>query len=780
MNCSARETRFDGFRLVVLPLLLWLGIAASPCAGQQSPPSATWSGRVVDGLGVAIEGASISCVPFDAVDTARVLEEATVRSGLGGAFRVRAEGRSLYVAARGYAARIVVAPSAERDHDLGAIMLRPGAVLAGFVVDEKGERLVGVRVCARQRLRGELFKLSSRYGALSAATTDARGAFVLPCAPTAGVFVSAQLDGYAMGSQYPVALGSPLRFELGQTGVVSGRVVDHEGSPRACEVDIGYEAGANQRIQTNDRGEFTAFLQHTGRFRVSAPGWGVRWRSAICEGPTDDVVVAPAVARDVDGEVVRFRLRIVNSASGEPVSTATVWHDWEATRLLAEVSPEIGAADFVRVDNAGAMWITLPAVRLERRGVALVRAPGYATHLVRFRGVNAGDDVKVELSAAPPLRGRLVADADGTPLGGALVWATSAKRRWLPGRDPPRWAVTTNADGRFEILDQAAGAIVVQAFHEQWEVPEPVELVLNDETGIVEMRARARPSLRIEFEDLPKGEVFWLELSRVVAPNSDQAWSPRPETHDALVPKGGVVELPRVRLGTYSGVLRLGHEGPGATAAYGRLPRIVVDQSESVVKLPAPALRHAVVTGVVSGELPLERLVVEAHGDSVPEVFASCAVDHAGRYGLVVPSLDWALHVVDLGTGATLFQSSLMELEAESTHALDVAIEAVEVHVDLVPAAARSWISGVRFVPEGGVSAEVRVEHGSSKLRAWLLPGRYSVEAQPASYGKLSTYGGSPRLEMGSATVEVGTSSGQRVELRVRGRPTPEEIERRH
>jgi protocatechuate 3,4-dioxygenase beta subunit len=169
------------------------GAAVQPAQGQAAPEAqapdaaarealvpATDSGpmlvgRVVDENGAPIAGAQVACTAalsadprdFDVAgsdDPARMLERARQRlsqrreatAGPDGTFRVAAVagGRTVSVSARARAFQVTTRQAArptDADVDLGAVVLRRGAVVSGLVVDRANAPVAGAQVSRRNK-----------------------------------------------------------------------------------------------------------------------------------------------------------------------------------------------------------------------------------------------------------------------------------------------------------------------------------------------------------------------------------------------------------------------------------------------------------------------------------------------------------------------------------------------------------------------------------------------------------------------------------------------------
>lgn len=177
---------------------------------------------------------------------------------------------------------------AREPQDLGAVVLSPGAVLEGTVVDAKGRPLAGTTVSAErsQATGGMIVRRignQRREASDNETRADAEGRFALRgLAPGEAVDVTARLRGFVTATQSRVEVPreQPLRLVLQLAAQVSGRVVDEVGDPvvgadvSVKETGGGILAMFGQQATTDAEGRFTAEDLAPGKRMVTAEAAG--------------------------------------------------------------------------------------------------------------------------------------------------------------------------------------------------------------------------------------------------------------------------------------------------------------------------------------------------------------------------------------------------------------------------------------------------------------------------------------------------------------------------
>ena len=85
----------------------------------------------------------------------------------------------------------------------------------------------------------------------ASATTDAAGAFVLPCALPEGIAIDVAADGHRSRTLSPVNAGQPLVVDLAESGFIDGRLLDARRAPIAGTVLVAYEVGAWDQVEAD-------------------------------------------------------------------------------------------------------------------------------------------------------------------------------------------------------------------------------------------------------------------------------------------------------------------------------------------------------------------------------------------------------------------------------------------------------------------------------------------------------------------------------------------------
>lgn len=310
-------------------------------------PSRSARGKVQDPDGKPIAGAEAAVRPAlrpgspdtDTGDT----EAPAVQSDARGVFSIPelpAAEVELTVRRKGYAAAVLPAlriPAGSGPADLGVVTLRPGATLAGRVIDQRGRAVAG----------GEVFLLEEPAGpngidrALKdrkpAAATGPDGRFSIEdLAKGSPVHVAVRAAGYLVAQVRAVRppTEKPVVIRLEPEAALAGRVMDEAGNPvPGARVDLHWQAFLpeepdrpvgepilrNTRADGEGRFEFRGLPAGSAQVSASAPAFV----------PLDPIAVdlpRPAAAGELRLVLERGALlqgRVTN-ADGEPVPAVRV------------------------------------------------------------------------------------------------------------------------------------------------------------------------------------------------------------------------------------------------------------------------------------------------------------------------------------------------------------------------------------------------------------------------------------------------------------------------
>lgn len=433
------------------------------------------AGRVVDGEGAPVVGATVTALERDTAGKAVEPVEATSRQD--GAFVLRGLPPAKHDVLVTQAASAST-PSDTRTVDLSNgvdvsgvdIEVESGAVLEGRVTDTTGAPVIGARVepvAARA--------MDFAWGPRKQAQTDAEGRYrvdgldVGPHRVQVGRSRSETYRHPGQGAEDPdgvsvsLVAGETRRLDIqvvATDGVITGSVAS-EGGPVADAfvhyAKIADRAGASEAssrfdtrwsqlgarpIVTDQDGDFRIEgLQH-GRYtiRVDRRGGGEAFADAVETGSHVDIEIA--ATGSIEGAVV--------VPGGElPDTLKVTLHEPATARDLTQtVYRSGGTFAFERV----------PAGRYQ---VVVNSSLGKATRKVELAAGEQRAGVTVELAPVHDVRGRLVDLESGAPLAGLVVYATARGDPNLGYEEHPGPDRITGGDGRFELHEVPTGAVVL-------------------------------------------------------------------------------------------------------------------------------------------------------------------------------------------------------------------------------------------------------------------------------------------------------------------------------
>lgn len=359
--------------------------------------------------------------------------------------------------------------------DLGAVVLQPGARLAGRVVDPRGRPVAGAGIFLAERLpsrrsweqalRGEPDAESGRDGSFSVDDL-ARGT---------PLHLLVKADGYiaaaVQGVRPPVA--APLVVRLEPAAMLRGRLLDEAGGPvSGARVQLTWQAvlaGDPRERPVGEAIERSAVSNAEGRFEIVEVPAGevsldVRAQGFVPVEGFEAAVPAP----DPDRELV-LRLRRGARLEGR-VTTA-------AAAPVAGVRISAGGHS-ASTDAEGVYAIDGIAP-----GPQEVRVfhPHYRRRARTLRIEEGTNRFDVELEEGFRVSGRVV-DPDGRPVAGAQVRLATVSRAELREHE-----ARTGADGGFVLSPVAAGRYGLEAAASGFAAakrPEPVAVVDAPVEGI--------------------------------------------------------------------------------------------------------------------------------------------------------------------------------------------------------------------------------------------------------------------------------------------------------
>lgn len=316
--------RKDG--LVGGPVVHELSSTSDPVAIRMQA-GATLAVSVVDDTGAALVGANVE-VRQD--DTRQAITDRDGKArfvGVAGGFAVVVAS----AAGKGMSRQPVQIPNARDTTIEVRIELRQGTAVAGRVIDERGEPVVGARVLARAA--SALFQLGD--GRNDGVVTDKRGAFELPALSAGSYRFVATHDDHAPSSSGVMALDgvtpvNDIQIVMKTGGILAGTVVDQNGAAVAharvsvrvrAANNIALSTGAEARQSTaDDRGAFrmTGLARSPISIMASSDAASSEVQKLdLSENPrAEEIILTLAISGTIAG-------RVVDSA-GEPVAEAQV------------------------------------------------------------------------------------------------------------------------------------------------------------------------------------------------------------------------------------------------------------------------------------------------------------------------------------------------------------------------------------------------------------------------------------------------------------------------
>ncbi|MXX74989.1 MAG: hypothetical protein F4210_02620 [Holophagales bacterium] len=303
-------------------------------------------GTVVNTEGDAVAGADVALLwPLDQSDFRSPFDvpAAAVTTSEEGMFAFPA------VAAGGYELRLrhpeyadrppakIDVPDGASDLDLGDLTVVSGGTIHGIVADADGEPVAGASIQARGRRQVG--------GITRTATTDGDGRFRLDGLSTDLVDLGVRGAGYPLLVRTGVRVNSesPVRIELLNGGVVTGRVVDAGGNgaasvPVRLRIERDYRSGGSPLLWGPQDMFPRRVTDSEGRFRFDelAPGaWSAEARKGTEAAKVEAFELGAGAEREIElvlGTPDRLTV-IVTTPLGEPVAGAQIRLESPGERL---------------------------------------------------------------------------------------------------------------------------------------------------------------------------------------------------------------------------------------------------------------------------------------------------------------------------------------------------------------------------------------------------------------------------------------------------------------
>lgn len=367
-------------------------------------------GRVVDGVGEPVEGATV-VVGGEA--TERVTTDAEGRFDFP-ATKLPAGDYQLDVQARGYVApgpkplrvaKVTVPPPSERDGPIEVkLTVRRPVRLAGKVV-AGGTPLSGVRLSLYYKHADGLSEPTGPFALDGVAKTDSRGRFSMSAAPgRLRLIVETEEYGSKQSRDLYLesgALEDGLTIDMAPTGTLSGQVLGRGTQPLRAKLVLSSERLAqSRRTRTAVNGAFVFEKLPTGDYtlRVSADGH-------LSKALNDVKVESGEVARKkVELEPAKGVFGLVLGPEGEPVTGAFV-----------HLKSAEGRQRWIRTDKFGRFqWANAPQSTWTGRAYSQSMAASEPAT------ASTGSELRMQMKPGGFVKGTIV-DTDGQPVKGAKL-----------------------------------------------------------------------------------------------------------------------------------------------------------------------------------------------------------------------------------------------------------------------------------------------------------------------------------------------------------------------
>ncbi|MCA8941911.1 MAG: carboxypeptidase regulatory-like domain-containing protein, partial [Planctomycetes bacterium] len=353
--------------------------------------------------------------------------------------------------------------------DVGDIELHQGVTVRGIVRDARGEPVEDASIRRKVNGLGDN-PLLAPFLLGRGVRSDARGRFELTCLPTGKFALIATAKGFAPGESERIAgvVGDVFEgvvIELGAGGTVEGRLLLANGEDAAdwAIFPESHSHGATRLVRPDADGSFRIEALDPGRYNISA--FDMATAPSLAERFVDGTDTAGMV-RDMFGSVV---LRICTVRAGETTFVELDASGRSAAGRSVRGTVTIGgralADGWIEIERITGRRTMLPMAIVENgRFAARVGHPGRYLLQVR-RGifmapvgdpktieVDDSEDARIELEfPGGRIGGRVVHDASGDPLAGAVVKLVSTQQRG--GKDPVGFGFEiTGEDGSFEFV----------------------------------------------------------------------------------------------------------------------------------------------------------------------------------------------------------------------------------------------------------------------------------------------------------------------------------------
>ena len=386
------------------------------------------------------------------------------------------------------------------------VVLSPGFVLGGVVKDKDGRPVANAQVALNRSVRmqggrgGAVVQFNTIESVRPQAETDFEGKFGFKGLSAGEYDVTITRTGFTRSVSNGVKVGdgsSPLEIILNPGAVIAGRLVQPSGQPVTGYSVSARPSGAGSPNRMGEVGSGMAQTDPEGAFVIDGLIPGTAYDVSLFGAgefrgdPKRKNVVAPS--SDIEIEVAargRIAGRVIDAATGAPVTDFEARYTPARAGGMQIVIRRPGDSDrrtpFSSPDGAFAFEDVPPG-----NWDVTVWAKTYQEARTGGIVVAAGETKAIEVKAARGLviRGRVVDAKGGRGVQDASVSARDGSGGGAFVFDMGAAAgggILTDADGRFELLDQAPGSYQLTARHALYSEG-TARITLEDKDGTIEI-----------------------------------------------------------------------------------------------------------------------------------------------------------------------------------------------------------------------------------------------------------------------------------------------------
>ncbi len=368
--------------------------------------------------------------------------------------------------------------------DLGVVYATPGFEVPGIVVDEAGRPIEGAVVRAVRARPAQvridflrvIRELPRPHSAVETAVTGADGKFAMKKLVPGTYEIEASRKGYRITAERgvmvgPDSAGRELRIVMAGGYVLKGRVVRRTEGPieGLRVVALAQPDNDNQIFDIFEKG--MSVTDDKGEFEVEGLGGGTHAVGVEVEGEPYHLAVDVEIPREgwleivIDGDA--WLEGRVTDAAAKPIPGAQVYVANFRTGAPAIAFAVTGEDGRYRINSLRSGPVQLFMVQAEGFGtypedfMALMRGGG--SDLILKPGAN---EKSVSLGLGGTVRGRVVEEGTGTPIGGVRLSLVTPAAFFGGTRTG-----TSDADGQFEITSAPVGGSILVAAKDGWVQP---------------------------------------------------------------------------------------------------------------------------------------------------------------------------------------------------------------------------------------------------------------------------------------------------------------------